>query len=238
MRGICRFCENEGALIKAHIVPSSLYDKKSDKTKALILIGSDNPGRTSRSWTGIYDSNLVCRKCEDIWDSWDSYAADFLRNIDNLAKPLRHDGELVGLCVEDYDFDKLNLFFLSVAWRCAASQRKEFSNVTLGPYEAKLKEAIENKDPEHPAGFDISILRFDDTKIGTAFLNPHCERWDGINHLRIYMFGFTVLVKMDRRPMPKDFRPLRMQKSNPLYVAIRNFEGGPEHRLMLDMVRQ
>jgi len=109
--------------------------------------------------------------------------------------------------------------------------------VKLGPYEAKLKEAIENKDPDHSAGFDISIHRFDDTNLGTAFLNPHCERWEGINHLRLYMFGYTVLVKTDRRPMPIVFRPLRMEKGKPLHIGVRKFKGGPEHRLMLKMVR-
>ncbi len=237
MQGICRFCGAEGSLIKAHVVPASLYDKSSDKTEALVLVNSDTPGRVSRSWTGIYDQELVCRRCEDLWDSWDSCAAVFLREIDKQADPLRDGGELVGLRVNDYDFDRLKLFFLSVAWRCGASQRKEFSMVNLGPYEEKLKEAIETKNPDHPAGFDVSVHRFDDKKLGTAFLNPHCERWDGINHLRMYMFGYTILVKTDRRPMPLVFRRFRMERNKPLVVGIRKFDGGPEHKLMLKMVR-
>lgn len=237
MRGVCRFCGTESPLIKAHLVPSSLYKKGSDNAEALVVVNSETPGRVSRSWTGIYDQNLVCRRCEDIWDAWDAYAAVFLRDIDSLAVQLHLEGELVALRVDDYDFDKLKLFFLSVAWRCGASQREEFSLVKLGPYEAKLKEAIENKDSDHPAGFDISILRFDDTSLGAAFLNPHCERWEGINHLRMYMFGYTVLVKTDRRPMPIEFRRFRMEKGKPLYISVRKFNGGPEHRLMLKMVR-
>ena len=237
MQGVCSFCGTEGTLIKAHLIPSSLYDRKSAKAEALLVATTETPGRVSRSWTGIYDPNLVCRKCEDLWDPWDSYAAEFLRNINSFAEPLHHNGKLIGLRVEDYDFEKLKLFFLSVAWRCGASKRKEFSMVKLGPYATMLKEAIENNDPDHPASFDVSIHRFDDTKLGTAFLNPHCERWDGINLLRLYMFGFTVLVKTDRRPMPSVLRRFRMKKGEPLYICIRQFKGGPEHRLMLRMVR-
>lgn len=235
MRGICKFCGAKDALIKAHIVPSSLYDK--EKGQALQVFSSEHPDRPEKSWTGIYDKELVCRKCEDIWDTWDSYAAEFLRNIDSIAEPIHYKGELLGLRVEDYDYEKLKLFFLSVAWRCGASIRNEFSLVNLGPYEAILKNAIEANEPDHHAGLDVSINRFDNTEIGTSFLNPHCERWEGVNHLRIYMYGFTILVKLDKRPMPAAFRQLRMERNKPLYVAIRRFDGGPEHRLMLNMVR-
>ena len=229
MEGICSFCGTEGPLIKAHVVPASLYRRSAEKSEALIVINSEEPSRHRKSQTGIYDNNLVCRICEDVWDPWDSYAA-------KMATPIIEKGSLIALRVDDYNFENLKMFFLSVAWRCGASRRKEFSMVKLGPYEKKLKEAIENKEIDHPAGFDISVSRFDDTNTGTVFLNPHCERWDGVNHLRIYMFGYTIIIKMDRRPMPIKFRRFRMEKDQPLYIGIRKFNGSPEHRLILSML--
>ena len=231
--GICKFCGAEAPLIKAHIVPAGLYDKDENSKEAFKVFTTDTPGRSSRSWTGIYDDDLVCRACEDRWDSWDSYAVEFLRNIEDYAKPIRHEGKLIGYQADE----RLKLFFLSVAWRCSASVRKEFKLVKLGPYQGKLKESIENRDPDQPAGFEVSLCRFDDTQLGTILLNPHCERIDGINYLRIYMYGYTVSVKMDRRPGTNVFRPLTMQPGQPLRIGLREFKNGPEHKLMLDIVR-
>lgn len=235
--GRCKFCGSEATLIKAHIVPAGLYDRNEGSKDAFKVISTDNPGRTTKSWTGIYDDDLVCRACEDRWDSWDSYAVKFLRNIEKLATRITHNGALIAYQADEYDYDRLKLFFLSVAWRCAASQRREFCLVELGPYQAKLKEAIENNDPDNYAGLDVSLTRFDDTKLGTALLNPHRERFDGINYLRIYMYGYTVSIKMDRRCGTVVFRPLKMTRGQPLMIGLRNFDGSPEHKLMLNMVR-
>ncbi|KZD04136.1 hypothetical protein [Thalassospira xiamenensis] len=234
---LCKFCGGAEPLIKAHIIPAGLYARPEKSKEALKIISTDNPGRTRKSWTGIYDDELVCRACEDMWDSWDAYGIDFLRNIEKYAKPILSEGRLLGYQSDDYDYSQLKLFFLSVAWRCGASGRKEFCLVKLGPYQDKLKKVIENRNPNEPSGFDVSFTRFDDTNLGTALLNPHCERFDGINYLSIYMYGFIVSVKMDRRPGASIFRPLTMHSGEPLRIALRNFKNSPEHRLMFKMAR-
>jgi|TARA_B100000519_G_C14259916_1_gene447125 hypothetical protein len=236
-QGECKFCGNASKLIKAHVIPAGLYDKDDTSQEALMVLSSSRPERVSKSWTGIYDNQLVCRACENQWDSWDSYAVNFLRHIDQHSKPITHGNRLIAYQADQFDYGRLKLFFLSVAWRCSASNREEFKLVDLGPYEALLKDAIKTSNPDHPAGFEITVSRFDDTKLGTILLNPHCERHGPVNYLRLYMYGYIVLMKTDKRPGVSPFTDLQMIRDRPLVIGLREFEGGPEHRLIRRMAK-
>jgi hypothetical protein len=235
--GECKFCGSKAPLIRSHIIPEGLYDKPDGSQEALKIFSTDNPERAIKSWTGIYDRDLVCHACEKRWDSWDSYGIEFLRNIEQRTVPVLSDGKQIGYQADDYDYDRLKLFFLSVAWRCGASERREFSLVKLGPYLNKLRHVLTNSDPDCIPEFEVSLCRFDDKELGTAMLNPHCERFDGINYVRIYMYGFTVSIKMDRRPSMGPFNHLKLVRGEPLRIPLRKFKGGPEHRLLQKMVR-
>ncbi len=236
MKGVGKFFGEEGKLIKAHIIPKRLYYKPEGTDEPLMVYSSDSPGRTEPSWTGIYDRILVCGVCEKRWDGWDSYAVDFLRNLEKHAEPIYVQGELTFYQADKYDYQKLKLFFISLAWRCGASQRPEFSLVSLGLYQDRLKEVIESKDPDCHSFVDISVFRFDDTKLGRIHLPPSGTRFEGVNYLRVHMYGYIVYVKLDKRHRPYLFQDYTMKSGQNLKIGVRPFKGSPEEKLIKEVV--
>jgi len=98
-----------------------------------------NPITRHSSW---YDNQLVTDEGEKILSAIDDWAIKKLREhhlvwsgwgprvaLPDIRTPLGSDWGV--RVVEDEDWPKLRLFFLSLLWRAAASSRREFSDVRL-----------------------------------------------------------------------------------------------------------
>ncbi|EMW3375367.1 hypothetical protein AAEY46_001592 [Yersinia enterocolitica] len=143
--GQCALTELSGKYVKAHIIPKALTTL-TNTGKHAIQTGL-NRKQTKRldSW---YDTNLVIetgekilsdidtkgiselRKYKLIWSGWDSKweklpQSEFAQYDPSDALSLRS--------LQNIDINSLRVFFLSILWRSAASQRNEMSDITLSP---------------------------------------------------------------------------------------------------------
>lgn len=136
--GRCKLTLKSGTYVDSHIVPQGFT--RPDPGQHFIEGGLGR--RLTRRPGSWYDPRLVIRKGEDLLEDLDNFAIDVLRNnfvvwggwgqATRLPCP---EADLVGgygvRRISNVDTRRLRLFFLSLMWRTAASNRPEFSNVAL-----------------------------------------------------------------------------------------------------------
>ncbi len=123
---------------------------------------------------------------------WDDYGQQVLIHGFSEAVKTTYGGKTIAWRIEKAEYRKLKLFFMSVLWRASISQQTFYKRISLGPFEDRLRGMILNEDLGDSQDFSIVLARFEDVEI-RAMLDPHPEKFDGINYCRFYLPGFIVL---------------------------------------------
>ncbi len=167
--GLCKLTGTHGAYVKSHIIPASLTRLPSNGQK--VVEGGIGLGVKNRfvSW---YDNELVTRLGEDILEEIDTPAINVLRahrliwsswgpekrlkTSDLFAEP----NEQAYRVVKVSGAKELQLFFLSVVWRSAATQRPEFSCVQLpADLLEDLRRRVSTKDPGPFGDYPVQLFQ-------------------------------------------------------------------------------
>lgn len=233
----CKLCGCDKKLVEAHIIPESLYPFDRDKREPLIKVTNVPNRYKSRSAKGEYDRNLVCLECEQLFSEWDRYAHKLLASEPPNQDYIRYRGKVLSFVVNDVEYDKLKLFFISLLWRASASTLCEFSVVKMGRFERELADMIQAADPGDAQTFAVTLAKFDDP-LATGILTPHRQRWSGINYWHFYLGGYVAYVKVDHRCAPEPFRSFMLKPNEPLVILIRDYRGSSEFKLMRNLVRE
>lgn len=233
----CSLCGEERPLVKAHVIPEAFFrEQRTEKEPSLLV--TNIPGvYPKRAPIGIYDQSILCAACEAKFGAFDSYAAEVLLNRRNqLFKALSKDNRAVGFVAEGIDQALLHGFLVAVLWRASASSQPFFKDVKLGPYHELAKQFVLGRAPEN-AGLFASVLsrwiaseKYKD--LTTAMLNPHAERWNGVNAYRIHLGDHTAYIKTDKRPYPENLRVMQIGSRQHLFVAARSLDNSKELRVM------
>lgn len=217
---ICKMCLKDKPLIKAHVIPAAFYRymKKDDRPLEIRSIEKGVPKR--RSYTGIYDKNILCEDCERLFQKYDDYAQKLLlpdpKGADHIIGP---DGQKEGYKVNNVNYHCLKLFFLSLLWRASASVREEFSKVNTGPFEEELRHRIRRDDPGNRDYFSVTILRFDHVLGKNFLLDPHKTRINSLNYYVFYLSaGYKAYIKVDKRPLTGPLASIVLSPQKPLYI--------------------
>jgi hypothetical protein len=236
MKTTCKFCREERNLIKAHVIPESFFRRSPDGGNLLLMTNKKGEHR-KRAPVGVYDKNLVCGKCERIWGNWDAYAAqELLQNFPLKWKLLLEKGKEVAYQVDGFDYKKLKLFFIAILWRASASQHAYYARIALGPFERHAKSMMSSGNPGSSEDFAVTLAKFADP-LGTAMLNPHPEKWSGVNYCRFYLGGYVAYIKVDSRLGAAPLKDFALDPKGPLYVITRDFRGSKERSLMQRMAK-
>ena len=229
----CKYCNKEIQLIKAHIIPEAFWEIDHSFPIPLKVISNNKGEFPRKSYSGIYDKDILCKKC----DSWlgkefDEYATEKLLRYSSDEYGY-HEGVPVGRIYKGLDLTIIKRFFISVLWRCHLSKRTEFNDVSLGPWADIVKEALTKR--ECLAKIEVYLAEFDQKHIG--WLNPHRHRLEGINIVQIYINRFIAYVKIDKRDFPAPFANCAIKKTGDLVVIMRDFSQSKEIELMKKMVK-
>lgn len=135
--GICKFCGKETELVNAHIIPRYFYKEKA-------LLKDLTTRKTSTIQKGSYDSNILCSECDNhIFGRFDQEAKRvFIDKIQNHKETIGKDYIIYHLGKDDFNYDLIRKFFISVLWRASVSTRPEFKDISLGQYENIAKDII------------------------------------------------------------------------------------------------
>lgn len=236
----CKLTRDVGPAIKAHIVPRSFYFFDDDPQEPIRLLrGGDSPS-VERRPIGEYDMNLVTLKGEDYFRDWDSYAADLFVND---VVPLW----CLSKChlfqeFRSIDYTTTKLFFMSVLWRAAASEREFYSAVKLGSHEERLRQHILRRDPGGVEDFSVLIARPLRTPAhGNPMYGPQvlAVKNDSCSFtlVKLYMSRFDVYFKLEPEPCWPLLTDLALAPGDRMKIAALDpADEGPEHDHMVQTV--
>lgn len=233
---ICKGCNKEKTLVKAHIIPESFFRDLKNEEDHLKVVSSSGAEHVKRSRVGVYDKEILCRDCEDRLQDLDSYAAETL--IDrSLQVPITRGRDISGFRLSGIDCDRLKLFFVRVLWRASVSKQKFFRKVNLGPLESTAKKAIWGDTILDQHDFSYILARFDDGgTLSKVMFDPHRERIFDVLYYRFYIAGYVVSIKSSSMITPKMFRVLIPNNGEQIILSRGSIESSKEYELMLRSV--
>lgn len=137
----CRLCLHNRELCKSHIIPEFLYKALYNEEKHNFTQISGTQ-KVIKCQKGLREK-LLCRDCEDKLNQWETYAANVLFNhFEGNIKRLSD-----AIVIDNIEYTKFKLFQISIIWRVGVASIPQFSNVSLGPHEEKLRVMILEDNP-------------------------------------------------------------------------------------------
>ena len=213
----CKFCHQERNLIDAHVIPRSFFE--IDPANPPRLASNQDGVFPKRSPAGMYDTQLVCDSCERLFSPFDDYAQKLLLTNREAANPTYAGREVVAYVYDEYDYNKLKLFFLSLLWRASQSSHHFFRNINLGPHESRIRRAISESDAGAANFYSVLLAKFPKPY---GILDPHTMRFDGVNFCQFYLAEYVAYILVDNRPMPDSFRGLELTAGRSLVILARD----------------
>lgn len=234
----CKGCGQHKKLVKSHIIPESFFvGLRAHDGKSPLKITDQRNVFPKKAPVGEYDSKILCRECEDIFNAFDNYGSRFLLHERKDFKKLNYGENINVYSVESFDYTLLKLFFISVLWRASISSREFYSNVELGPFQDRAKELIWHQDPGEQDEFSCVLSTLEGHDAADSILPPYRERWDGINFYRFYLFGCVLSIKVDKRPAGGFMRELSIRPESPIHLVARDIRDSDEMRVLKQVAR-
>lgn len=198
--GICKLCLQEKQLLnKSHIIPDFMYrDGKiyhDDHTVHRIDFGQSLKGKVARRGrqnSGEYEGGVLCKECDGgIIKNYEDYAKLFLYGK-KLSKQLIYQFPPGEVIIQNIDYTKLKLFFLSVLWRASISSRPFFKEIKISTeIEKELREMILKGNPKENKDFTMLFML-------DAGDNPEIKQYIGqpvgSDNNRSFLFTFPSLL--------------------------------------------
>ena len=234
----CKLTGSIGKPIKAHIIPRSFFELPPQEEGSCKLLSNVPDTFPKKVPAGIYDSTIVTREGEDIFDSWDNYATQLLLDNNLELKEIAGHGCVVGWQVAEYDYSLLKLFALSVLWRAHASSHHAFTKVQLGSHELTIRNLLLNNDPGSPDQYSVIISKWIDDGFGPVFMGPFSELYDDVNFYRVYCGKYVFSIKVDTQLTNGSFRDMQLTPDRSLTIIARHLKDSKEWLLMQKIARE
>lgn len=233
----CQFCGNEKKLIKAHIIPEGFFRRLYSGEQPLILVTNKAGEYRRRVPIGVYDRTIVCRDCERIWEPWDNYVQQLLgEQLLNVQVRYDSNGRKLASVVNQFDYKKLKLFFISIIWRASVSNIPFFSRVSLGPFEEVAKTMIYNTNPGSDEDFGVILSRFDHP-LGKPIADPYKTTLLDVNYYRFFLASYIADIKVDEKSTPASLSSFTIAHNRPLVIISRNLEKSKDFEVMRKVIR-
>ena len=232
----CKLCDKERKLIRAHIIPKSLWKPLFNEQQPPQTPPAAPTFNEKKSPVGVYDTGILCSHCESIFSPWDDYAQNLLLADPSEKNYLMENGQRIAYVETAIDYVKLKLFFISLLWKAAVSNHYFFSRVNVGSFEPQLRRMILKGDPGDPDTFAIVMSKCED-QLGPIVLNPQPERWDEINYYRFFLAGYMAYIKVDRRPASDVMGKLALNPEKPLIIILRALRTNKDFKVMKNIAK-
>jgi hypothetical protein len=220
----CRFCDVGTGLIRAHVIPKGFFRVFREAAETPRLLTNNPSEYPRRIPAGIYDETILCEACEPRFGNWDQYAQELLRDDLPHAIVHRYEADVVGYEIDEWRYDLLKLFFVSLSWRASVSTQSMFHRIQLGPFEHVARTMLDQGKPGSAQDFAVFLRKFDPQR-GHVILDPHRDRIDGINFVRFYLGVYVAYIKIDKRPAPAAFESFLLEPARPLKIIGRDIHG-------------
>lgn len=223
---ICKLCLKKTELLKkSHIIPDFMYQMIYDEKHFLYRGSAKNLDKMQTVPTGEYDSNILCKKCDnEIIGSYESYASGvFFGGLPQNNCPTFKSGminDIHATIFENLEYDKFKLFLLSMLWRASISKRKFFKNVNLGKDEEIIRNLLlsgkagdDNRYPILISSF-IGLKNIPSDVIG----EPHNFDKNKMNGYAFLISGFFVAYFLSNKGVSQFFLDASIKKTNKMIL--------------------
>lgn len=201
--GTCRLCTEQKPLVKAHIESRRFGLWAKAECKNLLEVREHDPRKKIEYWqNGIWDDGILCQGCDGGFRDWEDYGFELLSEpagFDGLPKT---NADLQSFVVRGIDFDRFQLFLLSVLWRAAISKEPFYAHVQLGPYEEVIADILRSRKAAGADVFPIIVFRLVQQNAASAVFPPRKVRIEGINYSELYFPHTRILIKIDQQALP------------------------------------
>ncbi len=229
----CKLCRESTDFGKSHVIPESFLLHRKIQGETSILATNKSDVYPQRRPIGEYDSEILCKKCETVFNSWDSYGKELLINKQNDFKITEENGAIISYHTESFDYAKLKMFFISILWRASISKRDFYTKVNLGPHEDVLRNMIINSDPGTMDDYDVQLFRFSGVDHPIPILMPVEIRSSyGLRYYRVYLGDHFFDIKVDKQKTPKKHNLGIIGKSEDLFVPTIKYKESQEYEVM------
>lgn len=234
----CKLCQNDvDKLVDSHIIAQSIHalsTRAKDLAKAKIL-SSDLSQYPKKSPKGVYDK-LFCEGCEKIFQKWEDYALELFRKDYELPIPTK----FMYIKLDNYQYSKLKLFFISVLWKADVSGQHMYQGVDVGiKHREALRQMLLNEIPGDWQDYAVFIERFNSDKSYASIMrSPQKAKLGDIIFYIFYMAGFKIYIKFDSRKVPQRMAAFFLKDGQPLLIPLIPFEGSREHKEFIKLIYQ
>ncbi len=150
---------------------------------------------------------------------YDDYAFKLLNEKRESRKTQKDEmGQVVGQYYDNFNYEMLKLFFMSVLLRAGLSDNFFFQYVNLGPFTEVLKEAIDSQDAKGPDYFAVFLAYYAQIKRGPVIFPPGKKRIDGINFYFFHIGRVIFYIKVDKRSTPSTLKPIILKPEGKLFL--------------------
>lgn len=250
--GNCKLTKKTGQFVKSHLLPKALTNLHKSKKPRIQV---DFKGQIDTVHDGWYDHNLCTKDGEDILAELDTYGIDELREhhliwdswglsnklSETTASGLQLDSNEEGLRILKFTEPlKIKLFFLSLLWRTAASDRKEMEEISISSEEIEILRLIiaENRR-DLIDKFPITLVQLS-TKGPVHNRTPYITEFDvefngspkKITQVRIYFDGLIVRITLNAT---KDDITFVDSNDGTSTIVCKNFENSYQNSEMSEL---
>jgi hypothetical protein len=232
---ICRFCRNREASVDSHIIPQSFIAARSVDGEPNYILSSRQE-YASKTWTGVYDREIVCLECEAKFSEFDRYGHRFF-HVEKFSPMNDEDGNVCAYQLANGDAGKLKLFVLSILWRASVSGRPEVRQVDLGRWEPEICRMIENKEPGAADRFPVVLQKFEGAEDVAPMFYPYRTEMSGNECYKIELAGCAAITGLQGRGWPDALIELALTQGKPIVLFVKDYAGSNERKRFIDIAR-
>ena len=140
--------------------------------------------------------------------------------------------------MQDVDYQRLKLFFLSVLWRAHWSSDWFFRNVDLGPHEPIIADFIKRGVAPPPEVYSVYLYHLTGQPDPDAMFPSRQQRLDDVNVHYLYLPGVVAMITTDTRELTPLYNPLRLNIDPPHLVAFLPYGGSEEEKHFESMMAE
>jgi len=218
---ICKLCHSEAELQNSHVISEFQYKPLYDDKHRFHVI-SVNPEQKEHFEQKGFRENLLCLQCETKLSRWESYAKKVI--FEDETHLIGRTGNFIRL--GGISYHEFKLYLLSLLWRMGVSKLKHFSEVSLGPYEEKLRVLLLNEDPGLASDYPcvITAVLFQGHFEAAWIIPPGRIKVNGVHCYRVVISGILYMFWVTKKPLAIDASQIAVNEQGNFLMVVERLE--------------